>query len=62
MKRLSDPDTYSIIGFDNFPLGYYVTQKLTIIAQDIDQALFAVKTLFHHIAIRLLRLRILFWM
>lgn len=56
MDRLSQkgfqiPDTYSIIGFDNFPLGYYVTPKLTTIAQDIDQkAFFAVKTLFHHIA------------
>ena len=56
MDRLSQkgfqiPDTYSIIGFDNFPLGYYVTPKLTTIAQDIDQkAYFAVKTLFRHIA------------
>ena len=41
MDRLSQkgfqiPDTYSIISFDNFPLGYYVNPKITPIAQDID--------------------------
>ncbi|WP_461206646.1 LacI family DNA-binding transcriptional regulator [Clostridium sp. DL1XJH146] len=31
------PDEYSFIGFDNLPISYYVTPKLTTISQNIEQ-------------------------
>ncbi len=44
------PDDYSFIGFDNLPISYYVTPKLTTIAQDIEQkAQLICETLLRHI-------------
>ncbi|MCM8709839.1 LacI family transcriptional regulator [Clostridium sp. SYSU_GA19001] len=46
---LQVPKDYSIIGFDNLPLSYYVTPKLTTIAQDINlKAKLASDILFRH--------------
>lgn len=44
------PEDYSIIGFDNLPISYYITPKLTTISQDIDRkAHLASDILFRHI-------------
>lgn len=49
-KGLRVPEDYSIIGFDNIPLSYYITPKLTTIAQDINRkAKLASDILFKHI-------------
>lgn len=44
------PNDFSFIGFDNLPISYYVTPKLTTISQDIDQkSTLACDTLLKHI-------------
>lgn len=44
------PDDYSIIGFDNLPIGKYITPRLTTITQDINQkAQYALDVLFQHL-------------
>lgn len=49
-KGLRVPEDYSIIGFDNVPMSYYITPKLTTISQDIShKARLASDILFKHI-------------
>lgn len=49
-KGYSIPDDYSFIGFDNLPLSYFVTPKLTTIGQDIEKkATMTCKALIEHI-------------
>lgn len=44
------PQDYSVIGFDNLPIGKYITPRLTTIAQDINQkAQYALDVLFQHL-------------
>lgn len=44
------PEDYSIIGFDNLPMGHYVSPRLTTISQDIKQkAQYALDVLFQHL-------------
>lgn len=48
-KGYNVPEQFSIIGFDNLPLSYYITPKLTTIAQDINKkAQLASDILFRH--------------
>lgn len=45
------PDDYSFIGFDNLPISYYVTPKLTTISQNIEQKVrYVCDILLRHIA------------
>ncbi len=44
------PEDYSVIGFDNLPIGKYITPRLTTISQDINQkAQYALDVLFQHL-------------
>lgn len=48
-KGFHIPKDYSIIGFDNIPMSYYITPKLTTISQDISyKARLASNILFKH--------------